>query len=384
MDTVNISHASSVKKAGFVCSYVWDSSSLSFVAMTQPLIKTDTLIAAGTTDITKLGGSAVGATNAFYVQQGTGATFATAAKQLADGHNVNVSNIASTPVITGFATSANQGKFNGVTSGITTWKEVDGKPRVSTMPYLYDIAEGNVTEHTSFAKLGFNGDVGTSEEDIWGIGGTYVFPLAAQQMELVSTSVEDDILTAGAVAGTGVHKVKIGYLDNTYAALTEEVTLNGQTVVLTTATNILRVNSIRVSVVGTGNKAAGLITIRNKTDHTTVYRSIAAGLTRGREMVYTVPLGKTLYITSVTISSGYSTVGKNVRWTARVNLDDVNMTILPVGLMMPYFEVQTQDSTFYREFEMPLKVIATCDLKLSAISDSANSVCTAAVRGWTE
>jgi hypothetical protein len=270
---------------------------------------------------------------------------------------------------------------SGVVYGI---KQVDYKPRVSTMPYLYDIAEGNVTGHTSFAKLGHNGDVGTSEEDIWGIGGVYVYPTSAQQMEVVSTSVEDDILTAGSVAGTGVHKVKIGYLDNTYAAQTEEVTLNGTVAVLTVATNILRVNSIRVSVAGTGNKAAGLITIRNKTDHTTVYRSIAVGLTRGREMVYTVPLGKTLYITSIVVSSGYSTVGKNVRWTARANLDDVNMTILPVGLMMPYFEVQTQDSAFYREFEIPLKVPATCDLKLSAISDSNNSVCAAAIRGWTE
>lgn len=263
-------------------------------------------------------------------------------------------------------------------------KHVLNKPRVSSMPYLYDIAEGNVAGHTAFAKLGFNGDVGTSEEDIWGIGGTYVFPVAAQQMEVVSTSVEDDILTAGAIAGTGAHKVKIGYLDDTYASQTEEVTLNGTAAVLTVATNILRVNSIRVSVAGTGLKAAGLITIRNKTDHTTVYRSIAVGLTRGREMVYTVPLGKTLYLTSVVVSSGYSTVGKNVRWTARANVDDVNMTVLPVGLMMPYFEVQTQDSAFYRDFEMPLKVPATCDLKLSAISDSANSVCMAAIRGWTE
>lgn len=298
--------------------------------------------------------------------------------------------VASLPLPSGCATSANQtngtqsARFvdeSGVSYGV---KHIDNKPRFSSMPYLYDIAEGNVTGHTSFAKLGYNGDVGTSEEDIWGIGGTYVFPVSAQQMEVVSTSVEDDLLTAGGVAGTGVHKVKISYLDNTYASQTEEITLNGTAAVLTVATNILRVNAIRVSVAGTGLKAAGLITIRNKTDHTTVYRSIAAGLTRGREMIYTVPLGKSLYITSIAISSGYSTVGKNVKWTARANLDDVNMTVLPVGLMMPYFEIQTQDSAFFREFEIPLKVPATCDVKLSAVSDSANSVCTAAIRGWTE
>jgi hypothetical protein len=268
---------------------------------------------------------------------------------------------------------------NGEPYGI---KHVSNKPRVSSMPYLYDIAEGNVSGHTSFTKLGYNGDVGTTEEDVWTQGGVYVFPTAAMQMEVVSTSVEDDILTAGAVAGTGVHKVKISYLDSTYASQTEEVTMNGQVAVLTTATNILRVNALRASVVGTAKKAVGLITIRNAADHTTVYRSIQIGGTRGREMIYTVPLGKTLYITSVSVSSGYSTTGKNVKWTARTNLDDVNMTIL--DFFMPYFEIQTQDSTFTREFELPMKIPATCDLKVSAISDSANSVCTCAIRGWTE
>lgn len=261
-------------------------------------------------------------------------------------------------------------------------KHVDNKPRVSSMPYLYDIAEGNVSGHASFTKLGFNGNVGTAEEDIWAQGGVYVFPSAAMQMEVVSTSVEDDILTAGVVAGTGVHKVKVSYLDNTYASQTEEVTLNGQVAALTTATNILRVNALRASVVGTGKKAAGTITIRNAADHTTVYRSIQAGYTRGREMIYTVPLGKSLYLTSVSVSSGYSTQGKNVRWTLRATLDDVNDTVL--DFFMPYFEIQTQDSSFTRELEIPMHIPATCDLKMSAISDSANSVCTAAIRGWTE
>lgn len=279
-------------------------------------------------------------------------------------------------------TNAVSAKFideNGTPYGV---KHVSNKPRISSMPYLYDIVEGNVADHTPFTKLGFNGDVGTTEEDVWTQGGVYVFPTSAMQMEVVSTSVEDDILTGGAVAGTGVHKVKVSYLDNTYAAQTEEVTLNGTAAVLTSATNILRVNALRASVVGTNKKAVGLITIRNATDHTTVYRSIQIGGTRGREMIYTVPLGKTLYITSVSLSSGYSTTGKNVRWTARANLDDVNMTIL--DFFMPYFEIQTQDATFTREFELPMKIPATCDLKVSAISDSANSVCTCAIRGWTE
>lgn len=60
---------------------VYDASSLAWVAMTQPLIKTDTLTVSSTTDITKIGGSAVGAGNSLYVRNGTGATFATSTIQ---------------------------------------------------------------------------------------------------------------------------------------------------------------------------------------------------------------------------------------------------------------------------------------------------------------
>jgi hypothetical protein len=255
--------------------------------------------------------------------------------------------------------------------------------RVSSQDYLYSIAEGSISGHTPFAKLGFNGDVGTNEEDIWINGGIYVFPDTPMQMELLSSSVEDDPTKADTSAGTGVWSVRVSYLDNTYAEQTEVVALNGTGVVTTVATNILRVNALRAVTVGSTYKAVGTITIRNLAD-TPIYRQIGVGYTRGREAIYTVPLGKTLYITSVAVSSGYSTVGKNVRWTARANLDDVGGTILPVNFFMPYFEIQTQDSTFIREFELPMKIPATVDIKMSAISDSANSVCTVAIRGWLE
>lgn len=261
---------------------------------------------------------------------------------------------------------------------------VDGMLRVSSQDYLYSISEGLVAGHTPFSKLGYNSDVGTSEEDIWTVGGKYVFPTTPMQMELVSSSVEDDPVKADTSAGTGVWSVTLVYLDNTYAQQTETVTLNGTAVVTTTATNILRVNTMRVATVGSSYKAVGNITIRNLAD-TPIYRQIAIGETRARAAIHTVPLGKTLYITSIALSSGYSTVGKNVRWIMRANYDDSTGTILTPGLFfMPYFEIQTQDSSFYRQLELPMKVPATVDMVVSATSDSANSVCDIAVRGWLE
>jgi hypothetical protein len=41
---------------------------------------------------------------------------------------------------------------NGSPYGI---KQINNKPRFSSMPYLYDIVGGNITNHTPFSKLGY-------------------------------------------------------------------------------------------------------------------------------------------------------------------------------------------------------------------------------------
>ena len=62
---------------------------------------------------------------------------------------------------------------SGVAYGV---KQVNNKPRVSSMPYLYDIAEGNVPDHTPFQRFGFNDTLSTSEETIWSHSSQYVWP----------------------------------------------------------------------------------------------------------------------------------------------------------------------------------------------------------------
>jgi len=78
---------------------------------------------------------------------------------------------------------------SGVAYGV---KHVQNKPRVSSMPYLYDIAEGNVSGHTAWSKVGFNPAITTNMEDVWSYGGTYVFPTATTIMEVLSSSAVAD------------------------------------------------------------------------------------------------------------------------------------------------------------------------------------------------
>ena len=273
-----------------------------------------------------------------------------------------------------YFTSINLKDENGLAYGV---KQINNKPRVSSMPYLYDIAEGNVTGHTPYAKLGYNGDVGSTEEDIITQGGVYPWIAAAgTALEVVSSG------TADTLTGPGVQKVKITYLDTDYSQQTQTIEMAGTSPVALTDTSILRVNSIRAAQVGATAVAVGDITVK-LVGGATVYRQIGAGFTRGRGLTYTVPLGKTLYITSIAVSSGYTTAGKVVRWIARAQVDDTAPTV-KINFFQPFFEIMTQDSSFHREFEIPIAIPATADLKVSATSNGAGSFCTCALRGWLE
>lgn len=296
------------------------------------------------------------------------------------GLNTGINNIGfSTVYIGGGLVEGRTSNPSGYALNVQIGPSINNKPRVSSMPYLYDIAEGNVAGHTSYAKLGYNGDVGATEEDIITQGGSYYWIPTATALEVLSTG-------AGAandtIDGTGVQKVKITYLDADYSQQTQTLDMAGGTPVPLTDTTILRVNSIRATQVGTGGVAAGDIICRTVVGTNTV-RQISAGFTRGRGLTYTVPLGKTLYITSVAVSSGYTTAGKVVRWIGRAQVDDTDPDT-KISFFQPFFEIITQDSSFHREFEIPVHIPATADLKVSATSNGAGSFCNVALRGWLE
>lgn len=84
-------------------------------------------------------------------------------------------------------------KWTDTTGTVNGFKNVDGNPRVVNQTYLEQIAEGNVTGHTPWSKIGFNPDIGTSEEDLWSNGGSYSFPATAIQMEILGSENTEDI-----------------------------------------------------------------------------------------------------------------------------------------------------------------------------------------------
>lgn len=202
---------------------------------------------------------------------------------------------------------------NGVPYGI---RHSNGKPRVSATPYLYDIALGNLPGHALVIINGRNPDVDNLMEDVWELGGLYVFPPAGGiQLSLQSTSAAD------AALGTGARTVDIDVLLSDYSELTIALTLTGVTPVLTTQMNILRVNRFHVMTAGTGEVAAGNITLKNVAQ-TITYAQISAGVNAQRQAIYTVPLGKNLYITAWKYHVGASATARYAEFMLRAKTSD--------------------------------------------------------------
>jgi hypothetical protein len=364
--------------------------------------------------------------------------------------------IAIQPPLVGYVKTATQFIDEaGTPYGI---KHVQNKPRVSAMPYLYDIAEGNVTGHTTWSKIGFNPAL-TTEEDIWSAGGLYVFPTGATAMAVVSSSATDDgspaifsgtstsgsttsltdtakNFTAGtavaigdcvilekagttpewgyvtAIVGTdtltigggfssggnasgrtydvvdkslttGAQAVKIEYLDTAYATKNEIALLNGTAEVNLTASPF-RINSFRVIATGTGNVPVGNLSLKAQTPTATIYSYITAGFTRARNSVYTVPAGKTLYVTQ--FSASYGTSGNANKEYARIytRANREGATGFSTGnIFYPYTEVMAQNNTVVSNIDCPTKLPAMTDIKVSAVATASGAVSTV-LRGWLE
>lgn len=243
-------------------------------------------------------------------------------------------------------------------------------------PYFVGVAEGDVPGHTPFYLIGYNPTVGTVDEDIWLGSSVYTFPAAPQQMRLFSSNPADN------VTGTGIRTVRMYYLDGSYNAHTEDLTLQGTTFVNTTAKDILRVNGLRALTAGTNYKAVGLITLEGLTGQD--YRLIGIGYTRDRSSIYTVPAGKSLYVTQTYAGVGGLNATNVCRLTVRANFIEDDGILTPGLMFQPYSEFILPNADIIPYFTIPLKFPSTVDIKFSAYTDSGSAFVEVAIRGWIE
>ena len=82
-------------------------------------------------------------------------------------------------------------------------KHIGNKPRVSSMSYLYDIAEGNVPGHYSLNKFGHNDDVPATLEAIWGGSAVYTWPATEATVNAAAGATDGGVVTYTSTATGG-------------------------------------------------------------------------------------------------------------------------------------------------------------------------------------
>ena len=184
-------------------------------------------------------------------------------------------------------------------------------------------------------------------------------------------------------AYTGAHAAKIEYLTGTLAEKSEIVILNGTTAVDTVNTDFYRVNSFRIIAAGSGAKLVGNLTLRAD-GAGTVYSYISAGFTRARNIMYTVPASKTLYV--IQWSASYSITGnpnkEYGRLYTRANIEP--STKFNTGaIFYPYTEIAMQNNTVAITYELPTRLPAGTDIKVSGLA-TVSGVVSTVLRGWLE
>lgn len=247
-------------------------------------------------------------------------------------------------------------------------------PQICSQTYLQALAEGDVSGHTPWYKIGFTPTMTTSESDLWSKAGTYTFPVSGIQMAAVSDSALDTSL------GSGARQVIIYYLDNNFLEKTEIVSLSGLTPVNTIATNIYRINGFRVYSAGTNAKPFGNLSLTS-TDTLTTYSYILAGFNRARSSFYTVPANKMLYIVTVNFSYGYST--NQTHYCRLYTRATQNEGIRTPGLFYPFTETICSNSAEVVSLEIPTRINEKVDIKVSGIS-TYSGIAMVALRGWLE
>jgi len=162
-------------------------------------------------------------------------------------------------------------------------------------------------------KFGANLELGNNLETIWETGGIYTFLTTAGPISAVSTDATDN------QAGTGAREIEILGLDENYETITELISTNatdGRDGGPVSTQNFLRIYRARVTKSGsTGTndsvitmKSGGVTVVTIGTRGTGVNEE---GFGQSQIGVYTIPAGKTGYLTQWTMGCSQYNEGVN-------------------------------------------------------------------------
>lgn len=233
-----------------------------------------------------------------------------------------------------------------------------------TEPFELQVSRGQIAWHRAVTVFGFNGDVDTSPETVWPGGGLLAFPSTAIQMKVSSSSAND---TSN---GTGARTLYISGLDENHNEVSEVVTLNGQTAVLT-SNSYLHINDAYVTSAGSGSSAAGSIYIGTGVVTAgvpaTIYDIVAYDYNKRVTGSYTIPAGYTGYLAQGLFSTGQA--GGSNAVTGRLMTRGTNNIRLTSAI------VTLNNGAADYAFEYPVIIPEKTTVEAQAFGASENNSC---------
>ena len=220
------------------------------------------------------------------------------------------------------------------------------------------IAAGEVTGYADVHKFGMvNGSSGSTWTTVWSAADTaatklYPWETTAGTLSVVSSSGDD---TDG---GAGTHTITVYGLDTDYNEVSETFTLSGAT---ETAEGVVVFHRVYRAKVSSGSTNVGTLGVFNGT---ALVAEIAPEMGQTQMCVYTIPAGKTGYLTRLGASSSKN-IATIVSLFQRPHSETFQLTASAMAL---YQNSQTID------FDVPLTFAEKTDLDLRQLGASNNVV----------
>ena len=240
---------------------------------------------------------------------------------------------------------------------------------VTTYPREKQIAEGLYPGANVLQVMGYLPTVSSSRQQVWPVGGRISLPTTSVPgtgvaCSVVSSSEQDKHPDNG--GGTGLHSLKVTYLDDAGDQQIATVKMNGITPVALPFT-LTRVNRLTAGEIGTtfGN-TVGNITLYNTATPTTIYGYMLAGRNISQHGFWTVPNGKSAFIEGWTCAVSNEMYGY-VEFNLSVTFDPIDRLSTP-GLFVArdIFPVLAGTSPSPRAFHpTPLFVPEHTDIRMA-------------------
>lgn len=229
-------------------------------------------------------------------------------------------------------------------------------------PFELQVARGQIYGHRGVTVFGYNPDVDTARVTVWPHTGILPLAPAALQLKVSSSSTDDT------AAGTGARTVFVGGLDANHNEISEIVTLNGQTPVLTTQ-SFLHINNAYVATAGSSLSAAGDIYFGDGVVTAgvpaTVYDLIKFDYNQRITGSYTVPAGYTAYVSQGLFSAGQP--GGNAQVSGRL------LTVGADGIRRAAAITTVNNGTADYNFEYPIQIPEKTTIEATAQGSSNNN-----------